>query len=148
MPETDKLFPRLREPKCFVDRPVPSELSAALELLAGLLGEIVQGFHCIDPKEADPPVMETCGYCDRCIGGRPDLCTEAYPILSEPCGECDICRARAALDKLGWTPPVCPTCGGSKEVRWRDAIVEDGQPFEVERRDLCPDCTPNTERGK
>lgn len=116
MPETDKLFPRLREPKCFVDRPVPSELSAALERLAGLLGDL-------------------CGLSDS---GDP------YFVVQN--------RARTALHKLGWTPreepPVCPTCGGSKEVRWRDAIVEDGQPFEVERRDLCPDCTPSTERGK
>ena len=97
MPETDKLFPRLREPKCFVDRPVPSELSAALERLAGLLGDLCGLSDSGDPyfvvqnrartaldklgwtPREEPPVCPTCGgsmgdgFCDDCAQHYNDM---------------------------------------------------------------------------
>lgn len=73
----DKLFPRLRALTAKRKKlgGAESEYAAALELLAGLLGEEADWTNC-ERDEGD--------------GTR--------------CGECWTCRARAALDSLGWTP--------------------------------------------
>lgn len=151
MPE--KLFKRLRERESAYQhggtlRPAnyvaPEEAEAALELLAGLLGEDLK---C------------------RVIG------PENYH-----CGHCFPCRARAALDSLGWTKPVpseawlrgkaaaedevsggiaavappvqpCPTCGGSGD-ELEDVVEYDAEGYAhlVDRVPArpCPDCIPST----